>query len=82
MHENTGNAQVVWKDDSSYMKTSTETDTQLEDPMSLILQSDLPVHIADESFVPFKSRFPSFMEKAMLKNTLQGHEVFANAMKW
>jgi len=64
------------------MRTSTETDMQIEDHLSLILQSYLPVHIADESSVPFKSRFPSFMKKAMLQNSLQGHEVFANAAQW
>jgi len=40
-HEATGDAQAVWRDYSSYMRTSTSTDMELEDLLSLITSEGL-----------------------------------------
>jgi len=94
-HEATGDAQAVWRDYSSYMRTSTKADMELEDLLSLIRSTRITTSyrgptikfITDlldyirryEALVPTKSRFPSNMKKAMLQNALQGHDAFHNA---
>ena len=91
-HDQTGDAQAVWRDYIRYMRTSTKANMELEELLSLITSSRLTPNYHGETLhfitkwldyvhrydtlVPKDSQFPDHMKKAMLKNTIASHHAF------
>jgi hypothetical protein len=92
LHEGTRDAQAVWRDYLSYMRSSTRADMEIEDLMTLLTSLRLNSQtkgstqqfILDwldkiriyEGMTPPTAHFPDIMKKAMLQNALNGLKVF------
>ncbi len=92
LHENTQDAQAVWRDYTTYMRSSTRADIEIEDLMtnltSLCLtpgtKGSTQQFVLDwldelcihEDLTPNSAHFPDIMKKAMLQNALKGLKIF------
>jgi len=95
VHESSRDAQKVWSDYTSYMKTSTRADTQIEhlmrDLTSLRLSKEfkgstqtfltewLNKMMQYEKLTPTSAHFPATVQKAMLQNAVQDFPAFGQA---
>ena len=92
VHEDSRDAQLVWKDYTTYMKTSTSADMQIEELMSSLTSLRLSQNyrgttqkfIIDwldkmmqyEKLTPLDAHFTPTVKKAMLQNAVQEFKVF------
>ena len=92
VHEDDRDAQLVWKDYSTYMKTSTSADMQIEELMSSLTSLRLSQNYRGttqkflidwldkmmqyEKLTPLEAHFPPTVKKAMLQNAVQEFKAF------
>jgi hypothetical protein len=93
-HESTRNAQAIWSDYLTYMRTSSKADMQIEDLMMVLTSFRLTTtyrgtsqkFIVDwldkirqyEDLTPTSAHFPDVMKKAMLQNALNDIKAFVD----
>ena len=92
IHEENCDAQAVWKDYTTHMKTSTRADMQIEELMSSLTSLRLSQNYRGttqtflidwldkmmqyEKMTPLEAHFPPTVKKAMLQNSVQEFEAF------
>jgi hypothetical protein len=92
LHEGTRDAQAVWRDYLTYMRSSTRADMEIEDLLRNLTSLRLTTNtkgstqqfVLDwldklriyEDLTPTSSCFPDTMKKAMLQNAIDGVKVF------
>ena len=92
LHESTRDAQAVWRDLTTYMRSSTRADIEIEGLMTTLTsirltsatKGNTQQFVLDwldklriyEDLTPPSAHFPEIMKKAMLQNALNGLKVF------